>query len=284
MLETAMAHYRQQRVAIAAAMAAARRASDVDRLHSVVLAAQLGLVSNAFDAVPEMLAEQDIRSEPLAELEAAALIGVASDGRPLRSLLELIETDRQFDLIVKTQLQDVARTGQAVARTVQRNVTHYVRALQLPSCGRCVVLAGKPSRSEKAFDRHPKCDCISVPTNERVAGRIAIDPADAFARMSAAEQAKAFTVAGAESIRLGADPSRVMNARRGMATAQVNPIGWRPQGRAIRKDVFGHELHTTTELVSHRRAGVRLMPESILEIANEKADAVRLLKLYGYVL
>ena len=119
---------------------------------------QLAAVRNVTDHTAGMLEEQGIRDAPVASLAAGALVGVASDGRDLGSLLTLPDlTAAQFDRIVATQLQDVARQAAAIERAVRPQVTHYVRALNLPSCGRCVVLAGKPERSDVAFRRHPRC-------------------------------------------------------------------------------------------------------------------------------
>lgn len=119
---------------------------------------QLAAVRNVTDHTAGMLEEQGIRDAPVASLAAGALVGVASDGRDLGSLLTLPDlTAAQFDRIVATQLQDVARQAASIERAVRPQVTHYVRALNLPSCGRCVVLAGKPERSDVAFRRHPQC-------------------------------------------------------------------------------------------------------------------------------
>ena len=52
------------------------------------------------------------------------------------------------------------------------------------------------------------CDCLAVPSNAANAGRLATDPVEAFAAMTAAERAKAFTRAGAEALSLGADIGR----------------------------------------------------------------------------
>lgn len=255
------------------ALRRARGSSPPERLAALLAVFQLAAVRNVTDHTAGMLEEQGIRDAPVASLAAGALVGVASDGRDLGSLLTLPDlTAAQFDRIVATQLQDVARQAAAIERAVRPQVTHYVRALNLPSCGRCVVLAGKPERSDVAFRRHPRCDCLAVPSNAANAGRLATDPVEAFDAMTAAERAKAFTRAGAEAIRLGADIGRVVNARSGMGTAQV----------------FGRDVKTTSAL--RRRYGrgprgdeVRLMPESIAQIATDRDDHLRLLRLYGYI-
>ena len=95
---------------------------------------------------------------------------------------------------------------------------------------------------------------------------------------------RAFTKAGAEAIRLGADPAKVVNARRGMSTATS------ASGREllVRREVLGQKVFTTTEgtgktRAARRKAPVRLMPESALALATDRADAIRLLELHGYI-
>ena len=275
-LEAAREQYRSaQRLSLLGltALRRARGSSSPERLAALLAVFQLAAVRNVTDHTAGMLEEQGIRDAPVASLAAGALVGVASDGRDLGSLLTLPDlTAAQFDRIVATQLQDVARQAAAIERAVRPQVTHYVRALNLPSCGRCVVLAGKPERSDVAFRRHPRCDCLAVPSNAANAGRLATDPVEAFDAMTAAERAKAFTRAGAEAISLGANIGRVVNARSGMGTAQV----------------FGRDVKTTSALRRRYGSGprgdeVRLMPESIAQIATDRDDHLRLLRLYGYI-
>ena len=100
-----------------------------------------------------------------------------------------------------------------------------------------------------------------------------------------------------------------------MSTAQVQLRGpgdrWTAKGRLEARRVYGQDVFTTTEGVTRRgqayramksqfkyaqeddvkQAGKRyaqlrsprLMPESILAIADDRADAIRLLKLNGYL-
>lgn len=128
-------------------------------------------------------------------------------------------------------------------------------------------------------------------------------------------QEDAFTVSGAKAIRLGANPGQVVNARAGMSTAQAQLRGpgdrWTAKGRLEFRDVYGHQVYITSEGITRRgqayramkskfryaqeadvkQAGKRyaqlrsprLMPESILEIASDRDDAIRLLKLFGYI-
>lgn len=83
--------------------------------------------------------------------------------------------------------------------------------------------------------------------------------------MSAAEQDRIFTKAGAEAIRLGADMAQVVNARSGMYTAE---------GRSL----------TRTAARTRGRRGVRLMPAQIIrEAKGDRAVVQRLLKVHGYI-
>ena len=295
MLDSAVEHYARQARITALGLIAARRArdqGDMDRLLAVVVGAQIAAVREAADAVPAMLEEQGVDAEPVAQVVPAGLVGVASDGRALGSLLELAETAEQFDRIVETQLQDVARNASSVAIAARPAVTGYVRMINPGACSRCVVQAGKWFRWNEGFQRHPQCGCRHVTARENTASDMTTDPAAYFDSLSEAEQDRAFTKAGAQAIRDGADRGRVVNARAGMTTAQVPFRGrgdrWSATGRLSTQDVYGQRLATTTEATSARgvpgRAGmVRLMPESIYRIATDRDDAIRLLTVHGYV-
>lgn len=146
----------------------------------------------------------------------------------------------------------------------RRHVAGYVRMLVPPSCSRCVVLAGNFYRFNAGFERHPRCDCRHIPAAEALAGDLALDTRAYFDSLSEAEQRRVFTVAGAEAIRDGADIGRVVNARRGMYTAQVG----------------GRRVLATTAVSGSR---VRLMPETIVRVAPNRAERLRLLRLHGYI-
>lgn len=295
MLDTAVAHYTRQARITALGLTAARRAREqgnTDRLLAVVLGAQLAAVMEAVEAVPAMLAEQGIAAEPVVRVDPAAIVGVASDGRDLASLLVLAETAAQFDRIVETQLQDVARNAASVAIAARPQVTGYVRMINPGACSRCVVQAGKWFRWNEGFQRHPQCGCRHVPARENTAGDMTTDPAAYFDSLSGVEQDRVFTKAGAQAIRDGADMGRVVNARAGMSTAQVPVRGrgdrWSAKGQLTTRDVYGQRLATTTEATGARgvpgRSGrARLMPESIYRIATDRDDAIRLLTAHGYV-
>lgn len=238
----------------------------------------------------------DLDAEPGPEVDRGAFAGVASDGRslpglltqPFVSLLQALAVgvqrpvaqkfaSDQIDRITVTQLHDAAREAGQVGLVTTPEIKGYTRFVEPGACGRCVVIAGRFYRWNDGFDRHPKCRCGHRPTtkaNPRVQ-----DPRELFDDMTPAEQAKAFTVDGAQAIRDGADPSRVINARKGMSTVQT------PSGRniAARTNVLGQDVFTTRSLTRGRKAPPRLMPASIYELATDRADAVRLLRLHGYI-
>lgn len=224
------------------------------------------------------------------------LVGVAADGRPLPTLLyqpavtalRAIEAGRtpqqaavlggtQLDMIVRTQIADTGRvaTGVEIAATPTLG---YVRMLNPPSCSRCAILAGRFYRWNVGFQRHPRCDCIHIPVSEDQADDLRTDPRRYFDSLPEAEQRRIFTVAGAQAIRDGADIGRVVNARRGMSTTA--------RGRLGTARVFGRDAFVTTEGTGRgrNRRPARLMPEQIyLEAGGDRDEAIRLLRLHGYI-
>lgn len=296
MLTSALDHYRRQQRITAAGLVAARKAQSRGPVEvaKVVAAFQLLAARDAAASVEPILEEQGIDPTPVASLVATALIGVASDGRPLDTLFEQAQNAYAFGLMVATQLQDVARAAVGIGIVTRPQVPGYVRMLNPPSCSRCVVQAGKWFKWNAGFERHPRCDCRHIPATEDTAGDLRTDPNAYFESLSPAEQDRIFTNAGANAIRDGADIGRVVNARRGMSTAQINGRGWIPKGRLSSVQIGGREAFTTTEsttkrgLASRGRTGrnmqARLMPETIYAVAEDRADALRMLALHGYII
>jgi hypothetical protein len=123
-----------------------------------------------------------------------------------------------LELKVKTEIADAGR-GAAGVDVATRAAVGYVRMLNPPSCSRCSVLAGRFYRWNAGFNRHPGCDCIHVPSKGADAAKsegLIHDPYEYFGSLSAAEQDRIYTKAGAQAIRDGADISQVVNSRRGM--------------------------------------------------------------------
>lgn len=237
---------------------------------------------------------------------ASAFGGVASDGRPLATLLfqpamvvilalaagrsprrALASGWASLDMIVRTQVADANRLATSVAMTVQPEIIGYERQVHLPACGRCIVLAGRVYRWSQGFARHPRCDCTMAPVTRAQHRETNLDnhPRALFDQMTPEQQSNAFTVTGAQAIRDGADVGQVVNARSGMSMASV-PLG---QGKT-------QEVQVTTSGATRRgtagkRLGApsggtafRLMPEAIYKIAPDRDAAIRLLRQYGYIL
>lgn len=330
------AHYERQRevtkkaLAIAAAQWQRLDAADLDdswpqvgpRLLVAVTAAQAAAASDADAYTDGALAEQGVDDAQAAgRTGVQALAGVASDGRPLDSLLyepvivvkarvgqgAPTEQAMQSGLgslanIVLTQVQDAGRVAVGVALASRRAASGYVRMLTPPSCSRCVILAGRFYRWNTGFDRHPRCDCRHIPAAEALPD-LTTRPQRYFDSLSEAEQDKAFTKAGARAIRDGVSPIAVVNARRGayglstagarLTKAEAQAIrNGRSVGRLQTQRLFGRDLFTTTEGTTKRglagkRLGKapRLMPESIYQIAgSDRDEAIRLLKRFGYII
>lgn len=213
-------------------------------------------------------------------VQPGQLAGVASDGRPLDSLLFLPMLAAKARLsagmalddalpvggthltrIVATQVYDAGRVATGVGIAARPKLGGYVRQIVGATCARCIVLSGRVYRWSEGFARHPHCDCIHVPFAQ---GAHVPEPREVFDGMSAAEQDAVFGKAGARAVRDGADLGKVVNAGRGVYTAG---------GRRL-----------TTEGVRARHGNVRLMPEQIYREAGEdRGEALRLLRRFGYI-
>lgn len=282
-------------------------------------AAQLAAARNAAEYLPAVLAETGLPDTPAGALVPRAFAGTASDGRALDSLLHgsVVQSGKAYtatgsessalaagqswlDGAVMTQVADAGRGATSVGIAV-RPGTGYVRMLNPPSCSRCAVLAGRWYRYSAGFDRHPRCDCVHVPSLENIANDVRTDPDAYFRSLSKSEQDRIFTNSGAQAIRDGADMGQVVNARRG--AAGLSPAGARvtdaeakalrsglEQGQLQTVEVHGHQVYVTTEGTTKRGlygkanpGQARLMPESIYQIAEDQAHAIELLHKYGYI-
>ncbi|MCW2904916.1 MAG: hypothetical protein JWO67_7181 [Streptosporangiaceae bacterium] len=250
--------------------------------------------------------------DPIGTVNPTSLVGVASDGRGLESLLQTPMIDTFADIqrgvtaedalrsglhrlvtITSTEVADAGRVATGLAVTADRAISGYVRIVTLPACGRCILLAGREYSHSTGFLRHPRCDCTMRPltADEWDSPLPGTDPQEMFDQMTAEQQARAFTVAGARAIRDGADIGRVVNARRGMSTAAG------PGGRKIRTTTEATTSRSVGRTLGqlrktpgsrHRRSTVsRLMPEEIYWEAErlgwDREEIVRQLKRFGYI-
>ena len=291
------------------------------------------VASDAYTDVILEAMEADLAS-PDGDVIPASLAGIASDGRPLDSLLEqaviqstvasaggasLAESLQVgaavLTRIVGTQVADSGRSSMGLGIAARPKVG-WVRLVESGACSRCVILAGRFYRWSNGFDRHPLCKCRNIPSAEDTDDlRPDNDPMAHFNSLSEAEQNAQFTKAGAAAIRDGADIGRVVNARRGAMGLSApgrlsssdrfaikrgglertdvagRPVFLTSEGTTIRADFGRSEIErgnarmTVSDGGRRLRATTtpRLMPESIYEIAEDREDAVRLLKRFGYI-
>ncbi len=294
------------------------------------------LAAIAADVYTDLILRADgVDVEPEGKVIPASLAGVASDGRPLDTLLQravvqssvysaggmalpeaLAAGAAVLTRIVGTQVADAGRSATSLG-IAARPKTGWVRLVESKACSRCVILAGRWYRWSNGFDRHPLCKCRNIPASEDTSDLTPeSDPMEHFNSLSEKEQNRQFTKAGAAAIRDGADIGRVVNARRGAMGLNAPGALTRDDrrtvlkgGTLVRTDVNGRPVFLTSEGTSiradygrtetERRGGhkrtssggqrrtyantPRLMPESIYEIAEDREDAVRLLKRFGYV-
>lgn len=191
----------------------------------------------------------------------------------------------QLDLLVHSEV--IAAGADAASAEISgygAGATLFARFLVLPSCSRCVVLAGRIYRDLDGFARHPLCDCEHWPVAseaEAKAAGLVMDPIEAFE----SGQVRGLSKADDQAIRDGADITQVVNATRGG--------GRRPPGmtNVVSAEIFGRTVNATLEGTTsradwrrkHPDLPIRLRPESIYEHARDRADALRLLRLYGYL-
>lgn len=279
-LQTAADHYQAQRSLILVALAVARRGWSIRNMSALArsLAALMEqAAANGFRSVGGMVDEQGLDAPAVGGYAPLSLSSTATDGRPLVSLLEQAETEKAVERMAWTQVADAGRQGQALGMAARPALTGYARYLNPPSCGRCAVLAGRVYRWSTGFLRHPLCDCVMMPTTMSAAPGLVDDPMKAFHN----DQIRGLSKADTEAIKDGADIFQVINAHRSMEVASV----------------FGHEdVKITREGITRRgRAGrslgsrkgslaVRLMPESIYKVAEDRADAIRLLRHFGFII
>lgn len=271
---------------------------------NAVIAGQLSAAQGAQAFVTSAMLVQGAGVAQAAKLNPGALAGIASDGRPLATLLYVpaISTAQalqmgmspasalahglsQMATMVATQIADTARTATQVAMTAEPRCVSYVRVVKLPACSRCIILAGRQYSYSEGFRRHPKCDCGMEPMSDQER-RESASPEGLFKAMSPEERRKRFGTAGAVAIENGADIGQVVNARRGMTTTstgkQVTAEG------TTRRGIGGKALNSGFEKVQGQRLQrareARLMPEQILKNAHGNRELqIALLKKHGYV-
>lgn len=301
-LAQARSHYNRQRTIVAAAVATVRalfgRRVPLPQIVNTISAYQLASATASTMAIAGMA---ESGREPL--VIASAFAGVSSLGFPISEPLvatidqhipapaepmpstwwtDANEFMASVELLIAAEIADAGRSA-AQAEIVSRpDWTNYVRMLNPPSCPRCAILAGRIYRDLEGFRRHPNCDCVHVPVASWQSAHdegLVSSPMEAFEK----GQIRGLSKADEQAIRDGADISRVVNATRGTSVPGITA--------AYRAETFGRKVKATTDATTKRSQWrkdnptrlVRLRPESIYEHAKDRADAIRLLRLYGYI-
>lgn len=184
--------------------------------------------------------------------------------------------------ITQTALIDTQRMAKAVAG-MMRPRTLYVRVAQLPCCARCAVLSGKRGYWEKPFQRHPGCDCTQIPVPEGKAGMYErpTSAQEYFDSLSAEEQDRVFTKAGAAAIRAGADINQVVNSRSGMSAAgsAFTTVGTTARSKTMRY-YYGKPTGSVRGMARVPRLSV---PEIIARTQGDARARTGLLFQHGYI-
>jgi hypothetical protein len=284
---------------------------------SVLVEAQQQVANEALAYVPRVLAQTNVPDRPRGQLVPSSLVGVASDGRPLESLAygaviqaktavgdgspigtALQQGGGWLDLMTKLQVADAARQAVGVMTALRPNIHGTVRVLNPPSCQRCAILAGQFYRWSTGFARHPRCDCVNLPSESagwaRAEGFIT-DPMDAYRNGDIRD----LTEAQKFAIDNGADITSVVNATRGMSTTatdrslsarQVHLAEKKAASRAASEAsrqasiaAGAPDLLATFSHLPRATNAAHLTPEGIYRQARDRDDAIRLLRHWGYI-
>jgi len=276
--------------------------------------AQERITTGALAYVPTVIEDTGQRLyAPAYDIEPSALVGTAGSGTPTEVLAysavvhaktavgagmapaqALTRGGRFLSRVTATLLSDTGRTAEKMAGNARRT-TWYVRMLSPPSCGRCVILAGKATTASTAFDRHPGCDCRNIPQVESVDDDLTTDPRAYLESLDDEGLAHSLgSQANAQAFKDGADPAQLINAyRRSGAVSTAQQYGRTVKYTTSGTSSRGLAYRAMSQMRANQRLDARgrniittrrLMPESIYEIAKDPADAQRLLRLYGWIL
>lgn len=252
MLTSALEQYQQQQRISALGLREARRqaargAVAVAGAISTYQAESAGLTLGSTAAV---LAEQGITAPTAGTVSLSALL-TAPDTSV--DLLSKAATEAAFDTLVLALIQDAGRTAATVDIGRRPAITGYVRSLNLPSCSRCAILAGRVYRYSQGFQRHPRCDCLMTPTTLEAGRDLTLDPTDAIRD----GKIRGLSKGDLQALDDGADLGQVVNVRRNQAGLTVGSSVYARRGR--------------------------LTPQAIMRTAESRAQVVDLLRANRYI-
>lgn len=279
------------------------------RVTLLTASAQLGAARAGALMVPAVLDELGQSVDPVGEVRPEGFAGVASDGRPLDTLLDgavvrskesvkqgaspadaLTKGGQWLDMAVHTMIADAGREAAGVGIAARPQVG-WVRMVNPPCCSRCAILSGKWFKWNRGFPRHPRCDCYHIPAREHT-GELGWAPDDLIKE----GKVTGVTKAEQQAISDGADAIAVINARRG-ARGMFTTEGTTRRGYAsyIKRELAKQRGEIAKETAtkvgqrgyiknySVRRTGARPTPAAIYKYATSREDAIRLLAANGYI-
>lgn len=320
---TVDAEHQQQRAESAAVTARAARQlwaqtdpAELDRSWAALLPRVVALVTagqlHAARQADPYLSRVLLGEDAAGQVNAERLSGVDGGGRPLGGLLQypvfvaLNRVARGFslawsiasgaaflDLLTRTLIADAGRAADLAGMIARPRVTSYVRAVELPACARCIVLAGREYALSEGFARHPRCQCTLAP--HRRGDPVPVMPEDLYAQMSPAQRRRAFGKDAVAALAEGADIAQVVNARRGMSTGTYygRTVQTTSEG-TTRRGLYGRRRSTFARADGvqsgqsarppSRAVSPRLMPAEIYRLAKgDREHAIRLLRKNGYI-
>lgn len=260
--------YRRRRTALADRAVSLASRGDVG---AVVVRHQAAGALMASAAVGTMLAEQRTPVEPVARTQPLAF---TADPAAVDQLVAEIEDQWRFERLVGNLVLGSMLAAEQVGIASRPNVG-YIRYVGPRCCSRCAILAGKFYRWSAGFLRHPGCQCEHVPTT---------DPRTAY-RQDPAQLVREGRVTGLSkadqrALDAGADLGQIVNYRRsGLEQVTFGPM---------RSVTVSREGTTRHGLAWRGRTGrnmsARMTPASIFRVAESHEDALRLLRLHGYLI
>jgi hypothetical protein len=286
------------------------------RIVRAITAGQLSTAAAADGYVDEVVDAEGADPARAGRVRPEAFAGMAADGRSLDSLMLLsvittkqgiaggLSTDdalmRGLSQALRLSSSEVTQAGRNAvgsSMTGVRTIQGYVRVVQPPACARCIILAGKEYGWNKGFQRHPKCDCVHLPTTliarNQHRDRGFINPESYFNSLGRAEQDRVFTAAGARAIREGGDMGQIVNARRGMYTTTAFGRTLRATREGTTTRGFFYRQERARDIArgrvpadigrQYRLTSPRLMPEEIFRLAESRDEAVAMLRRFGYI-
>lgn len=284
--------------------------------------AQTGVAVGASAYLAATARSEGVDDSGASAVQPGAWAGVDASGRTLDGLLYGAVTTSKTQIGRGAGLQSALQAGQVYLQTMVRTAaldtgrsanltamtshryTHYVRAISAGACSRCAMLAGIAS-SRTPFQRHPGCRCTAEPVTSTDTGpKRFTSPEAYFQSLSEAEQNRVFTNAGAAAIRAGADPVKVVSARRGATKAYTTKDAGVRRLAQLQRTVIGNRAdgtqilgYTTSESTTRRGAfaqqnrlvtggnarRIRLMPETIIGLTDDVDLRRVLLRDAGYL-